>query len=71
MDGPTATSALAGALAGLRIAVEAGAFASPALADTLFGVEPKRNPQSPYLRAPVRRPRRQRGLSATCEASPG
>lgn len=45
MTAPTATSALAG----LRIAVGAGAYASPALAGTLFGFEPKRNPQSPYL----------------------
>lgn len=45
MDGSTATNALAG----LRIAVGAGAYATPALAGTLFGLEPKRNPQAPYL----------------------
>jgi len=45
VNGATATNALAG----LRIAVGAGAYATPALAGTLFGLEPKRNPQSPYL----------------------
>lgn len=45
MDASTATRALAG----LRIAVGVGAYATPALAGTLFGLEPTRNPQAPYL----------------------
>ncbi len=45
MDGSTATNALAG----LRLAIGVGAYATPALTGKLFGLEPKRNPQSPYL----------------------
>jgi hypothetical protein len=36
-------------LSGLRVAVGAGAYAAPVLTGRLFGLEPKRNPQSPYL----------------------
>lgn len=37
------------ALSGLRFAVGVGADAAPALSGNLFGLQPKRNPQSPYL----------------------
>lgn len=37
------------ALSGLRLAIGVGAYAAPALTGKLFGLEPRRNPQSPYL----------------------
>jgi hypothetical protein len=37
------------ALSGLRVAVGVGAYAAPALTGKLFGLQPRRNPQSPYL----------------------
>lgn len=43
-----ATTAI-NALSGLRFAVGVGAYAAPALTGQLFGLEPRRNPQSPYL----------------------
>lgn len=45
MNASTATSALAV----LRFAVGAGAYAAPGLTGQLFGLQPRRNPQSPYL----------------------
>jgi len=36
-------------LAGIRIAVGAGAWATPRLAGKLFGLDASANPQSPYL----------------------
>jgi hypothetical protein len=36
-------------LAGIRIAVGAGAWATPRLAGKLFGLDAPANPQSPYL----------------------
>ncbi len=37
------------ALAGLRLAIGAGAWATPGLAGSLFGLDVEANPQSPYL----------------------
>lgn len=37
------------ALAALRIAVGGGAWLTPNLASRLFGLDPDRNPQAPYL----------------------
>lgn len=36
-------------LAGLRIAIGAGAWATPTLAGKLFGLDPDNNPQASYL----------------------
>jgi len=36
-------------LAGVRLAIGAGAWATPALAGSLFGLDVDANPQSPYL----------------------
>jgi hypothetical protein len=36
-------------LAGLRVAIGAGAWLTPRLAGRLFGLDPEGNPQSPYI----------------------